>query len=138
MGISRSRIYEEFNSGALPSFKDGRRRLVLIDDIKAWLARLPPAPTPTRAPSEPPTGPLLPPEQQEAAIARATEPELEPEPDWDAAYRKKRKALAGLGDDESRFRAFDFVVNVCCEHFGCGLEEGKARVRSAISKTAAQ
>jgi excisionase family DNA binding protein len=75
MGISRSRVYELLNSGELPSYKNGRRRLILVTDIEAWLARLPRAPARARAPSEPPTGPLLSPEQQETAIARATERE---------------------------------------------------------------
>jgi len=100
MGVSRSRVYELLNSVELPSYKDGRRRLILVADIEARLARLPPAPAPTRAPSEPPTGPLLPPEQQEAAIERATEPE----PDLADFYRERRKALASLGDDEARAR----------------------------------
>jgi excisionase family DNA binding protein len=70
-GVSRSRIYELLKSGELPSRKDGRRRLIPVAEIEKWFSRLPPA----SAPSEPPTGPLLPREQQETAIARATEPE---------------------------------------------------------------
>jgi excisionase family DNA binding protein len=132
MGVSRSRIYELLNSGELLSRKDGRRRLILLADIKARLERLPPAPT--RAPSEPPTGPLLPREQQETAIERA----IEPEPDWAAIYRERFRALKNLGPEEAHFRAFDHAVNLCRQHFDCDLEKAKALVRAAIAKAAAQ
>jgi excisionase family DNA binding protein len=69
MGVSRSRVYELLNSGELPSYKDGRRRLILVSDIETWLGRLTPAPASKRAP---PTGPLLSSEQQEIAVGRAT------------------------------------------------------------------
>jgi excisionase family DNA binding protein len=139
MGVSRSRIYELLNSGELPSYKDGRRRLILVADIEAWLARLPPAPAPTRAPPAPPTGPLLPPELQEAAIAQATESAPEAEPDWADLYRKKRKSLVrSLGADEAHFRALDFTINLCREHSGCDLEKAKALVRAAIAKAGTQ
>jgi excisionase family DNA binding protein len=135
MGVSRSRIYELLNSGELPSYKDGRRRLILVADIEAWLVRLAPAPRPRRAPSEPPTGPLLPVEQQETAIARATEPG----PDLAAVYSEHRKSLArSMGDHEAHFRAFDFAVSFCREHSACDLKEAKKLVRAAIAKAAAQ
>jgi excisionase family DNA binding protein len=116
MGVSRSRVYELMNSGEIPSRKDGRRRLIHRDDLEKWFSLLPP--TPTRAPSEPPTGPLLPREQQETAIERA----IEPEPDWAAIYRERFRALKGLGPEEAHFRALDHAVNLCRHHFGCDLE----------------
>jgi excisionase family DNA binding protein len=131
MSVSRSRVYELLNSGEFPSYKDGRRRLILVADIEARLARLPLAPK--RARPAPPTGPLLPPEQQETAIARATELE----PDLADLYRERRKSLVrSLGANEAHFRAFDFTVGFCREHCGCDLEKAKALVRAAIAKAA--
>jgi excisionase family DNA binding protein len=130
MGVSRSRVYELLKAGELSSRYDGKRRLIPVVDIDKWYFRLPLAPTPTQAPS----GALLPRAQQEAAIARATEPE----PDWAAVYTERLRALRGLGDDEAHFRAFDFTVNFCREHSGCDLEKAKALVRAAIAKPAAQ
>jgi excisionase family DNA binding protein len=133
MGISRSRIYELLNSGELPSYKDGRRRLILVADIEARLARLPSAPTPTRALPEPPTGPLLPPEQQETAIARATEY------DWADLYNERLKLLRpDVNEDEARARAYDYTVRFCRDHSGLDLEAAKQVVLAAIAKVAAQ
>ncbi len=45
-GVGRTTIYEALNSGALPSFRIGRRRLILVVDLLAWVrshaVRLPP------------------------------------------------------------------------------------------------
>jgi hypothetical protein len=35
--LGRTRIYEEINAGALPSFKIGRRRFIKATDATAWL-----------------------------------------------------------------------------------------------------
>jgi excisionase family DNA binding protein len=37
-GISRSRLFDFIRSGQLPSIKVGRRRLVLRDDVRQFLA----------------------------------------------------------------------------------------------------
>jgi excisionase family DNA binding protein len=37
--IGRSLIYEAIKSGDLKSLKIGRRRIILPDDLKAWLQR---------------------------------------------------------------------------------------------------
>lgn len=37
LGIGRTRLYEEIGSGALPSFRLGRRRLIRMAAIEAWL-----------------------------------------------------------------------------------------------------
>lgn len=42
-GVGRSSIYEAVNRGELPLRKSGRRSLVLVDDLKAWVAALPDA-----------------------------------------------------------------------------------------------
>ncbi|WP_370601062.1 helix-turn-helix domain-containing protein [Pseudomonas nitroreducens] len=39
-GHTRSAIYEAIASGDLPSFKSGKRRLILIKQLEAWLNRL--------------------------------------------------------------------------------------------------
>ena len=42
-GISRSSIYEAIGRGEIPLRKNGRRSLILIDDLKAWVSALPEA-----------------------------------------------------------------------------------------------
>jgi excisionase family DNA binding protein len=37
-GIGRSKIYEEVNKGHLRLVKIGRRSVILMDDLRAWLA----------------------------------------------------------------------------------------------------
>lgn len=39
-GISRSSVYEAIAKGELASFKAGKRRLILVEELKAWLNRL--------------------------------------------------------------------------------------------------
>ena len=36
-GVGKTTIYEAIGSGALPSLKIGKRRLILIVSLKAWL-----------------------------------------------------------------------------------------------------
>lgn len=38
-GHTRSAIYEAIASGDLPSFKSGKRRLILIKQLETWLNR---------------------------------------------------------------------------------------------------
>ena len=38
-GIGRTRLYEAMGSGELASCKVGKRRLILLEDLRAWLAR---------------------------------------------------------------------------------------------------
>lgn len=38
-GIGRSALYEAIGSGDLASCKVGKRRLILIEDLRAWLRR---------------------------------------------------------------------------------------------------
>lgn len=40
-GHARSAIYEAIACGALPSFKSGKRRLILIKELEVWLRRSP-------------------------------------------------------------------------------------------------
>lgn len=42
-GVGRSSIYEAVNRGELKLRKNGRRSLVLVDDLKAWVLALPEA-----------------------------------------------------------------------------------------------
>lgn len=39
-GVGRTKLYQALNSGALPSFKIGSRRLIRVSEIDAWLRRL--------------------------------------------------------------------------------------------------
>lgn len=39
-GHARSAIYEAIAAGELASFKSGKRRLILIKELEAWLNRL--------------------------------------------------------------------------------------------------
>ena len=41
-GISRTCIYEEISQERLRAVKRGRRTLILANDLKKWLASLPP------------------------------------------------------------------------------------------------
>jgi excisionase family DNA binding protein len=38
-GIGRTRLYEAMSSGELASCKIGKRRLILLEDLRAWLAQ---------------------------------------------------------------------------------------------------
>jgi excisionase family DNA binding protein len=38
-GIGRTRLYEAMRDGELASCKVGKRRLILLEDLRAWLAR---------------------------------------------------------------------------------------------------
>ncbi|MFT3673157.1 helix-turn-helix domain-containing protein [Aestuariivirga sp.] len=40
-GVGRSSLYEAINRGELPLRKAGRRSLVRVDDLKAWVDALP-------------------------------------------------------------------------------------------------
>jgi excisionase family DNA binding protein len=42
-GIGRSSLYEAINRGELPLRKAGRRSLIRIEDLKAWVDALPTA-----------------------------------------------------------------------------------------------
>ena len=44
-GVGRSSIYEAVNRGELRLKKSGRRSLILVDDLKAWVNSLPDATT---------------------------------------------------------------------------------------------
>lgn len=37
LGVGRTRLYEELSSGDLPSFRLGRRRLIRVTAIEAWI-----------------------------------------------------------------------------------------------------
>ncbi len=39
-GITRSAVYEAIARGDLASFKAGRRRLILVEELRAWLNRM--------------------------------------------------------------------------------------------------
>jgi excisionase family DNA binding protein len=42
-GVGRSSIYEAISRGDLKIRKNGRRSLVLVEDLKAWISALPEA-----------------------------------------------------------------------------------------------
>ncbi|MGK9064362.1 helix-turn-helix domain-containing protein [Stutzerimonas chloritidismutans] len=39
-GTSRSAVYEAIARGDLVSFKAGKRRLILVEELRAWLNRM--------------------------------------------------------------------------------------------------
>lgn len=39
-GTTRTAVYEAIARGDLVSFKAGRRRLILVDELRAWLNRM--------------------------------------------------------------------------------------------------
>jgi len=39
-GTTRSAVYEAIARGDLVSFKAGKRRLILVDELRAWLNRM--------------------------------------------------------------------------------------------------
>lgn len=39
-GTTRSAVYEAIARGDLVSFKAGKRRLILVEELKAWLNRM--------------------------------------------------------------------------------------------------
>jgi len=41
MGIGRTMLYVEIKSGRLVARKCGRRTIIAVDDINAWLSQLP-------------------------------------------------------------------------------------------------
>jgi excisionase family DNA binding protein len=41
-GLGRTSLYEEIKTGRLRAVKNGNRTLVLAEDLKNWLASLPP------------------------------------------------------------------------------------------------
>jgi excisionase family DNA binding protein len=43
VGIGRSSIYEAIGRGEIKIRKCGRRSLILVDDLKAWVSALPAA-----------------------------------------------------------------------------------------------
>ena len=42
-GLGRTSVYSEMDSGRLASVKVGKRRLITVEALKAWLAALPQA-----------------------------------------------------------------------------------------------
>jgi excisionase family DNA binding protein len=42
-GVGRSSVYEAIGRGDLKIRKNGRRSLVLVDDLKAWVSAMPEA-----------------------------------------------------------------------------------------------
>jgi hypothetical protein len=131
-GVSRSRFFELLAADEIPSRKDGRRRLILVIDIKKWLSRRPVSPLPKR--ENPPTGPLLPADLQKGAAAQAT---IEPEFDWAALYRQRVQLLMpDVGQNEAEARAYDFAVGICRARTRLDLEAAKKVILTAIGKAA--
>jgi hypothetical protein len=58
-----------------------------------------------------------------------------PAPDLSLVHRERMKLLQrNLSPDEARLRSLDFTIDFARQHFGCDLEEAKARVRDALAK----
>jgi excisionase family DNA binding protein len=122
-GVSRSRIYELLDEGELPSYRDGRRRLIRVADVQAWLARLKPA--------QSAAGPFLPEEDQELARRLATEPVT----DFARLFREKRRSLESeFSPEQATAGAFDYVVSLIRAQPGVTLKRAKAMVRGALKQ----
>jgi hypothetical protein len=58
--------------------------------------------------------------------------ELKPEFDIVAVYTERLRILRPNIGGEARFRAYDYVVERCCAHYGVDIEVAKSRVRAAL------
>jgi excisionase family DNA binding protein len=133
VGLARTRIFGALASGELPYRKDGRRTLIDVADLDAWIAN---RPLILREQDEPPTGPLLSSEQYAPVVEPAAEPAFEP--DWGVVFTERYGLLQrGVDEAEARARSYDFTVAAYRAHHQCSLELAKTAVRGAIAAAAA-
>jgi excisionase family DNA binding protein len=125
IGVSKAHFNKLLKAKKIPSRKDGSARIILTEDLIAYVKGLPGA-----EPEDEPTGPLLP----------ATEPAPEPfAPDLAAEYEKRFKLFVpNVGPDEARLRAFEHTVGVCCRHHHVDQETAKRMVSDAIKAARAK
>jgi excisionase family DNA binding protein len=130
IGVSYAHFKKLLRTKRIPSHKDGTARLILREDLFAYVKNLPDV-----APKEAPTGPLLsavalPPEPPPKP---APEPEPGPAPDLAAIYFERLRLLTpGQGPDEGRLRSFEYTVGVCRRHYHVDLETAKRMTADAI------
>jgi excisionase family DNA binding protein len=119
IGVGHSHLYKLLKAKRIPSRNDGSARIILYEDLIAYLKSLPSA-----EPEEEPTGPLL----------LAVEPAPEPfAPDLAAEYEKRFKLVVpNVGPDEGRLRAFEHTVLVCRNHYRVDLETATRMTTDAI------
>ena len=124
IGVSRAHFNKLLKAKKIPSRRDGSARIILREDLIAYVKGLPMA-----EPEDGPTGPLL------AAVEPVPEPSA---PDLAAVYDERFKLIVGnLGPDEARLRAFEHTVRVCCAHYRVDQETGKKMVSDAIKQARA-
>ena len=134
LGISVSYLYLLMKRGKIRYRKVGAATLFLPADLDTFLANLAAVEAEVK-----PTGPLLPHDQQQLAIERATLDERGPPPgpaeqppDF-AAMVEDRRRLAG-GGEEARLRAIEFVIGEYRRHHGCSSEQAKVAVLKALAR----
>jgi excisionase family DNA binding protein len=125
ISVSKSHFNKLLKAKRIPSRKDGSARIILREDLIAYVKSLPAA-----EPEDEPNGPLLP------AIEPAPEPSA---PDLAAVYAERFKLIVGnVGPDEARLRAFEHTVGVCRSHYHVDRETAKRMVSDAIKAARAK
>jgi excisionase family DNA binding protein len=143
IGVSRAHLNKLLRAKKIPSRKDGTARLILTEDLIAYVKGLPGA-----EPEDEPVGPLLPIDEQKVARKRARRagkpipppvppppPPRPPDIDLAAIYDGRRRLLVpDVGPTEARRRAYEFTVQACARHFSVSLDEAGEMVLAACAE----
>jgi excisionase family DNA binding protein len=124
IGVSKAHFNKLSKAKKIPSRKDGSARIILTEDLIAYVKSLPGA-----EPEDEPTGPLLLAESMPEPFA----------PDLAAVFAERFKLIVpNVGPDEGRLRAFEHTVLVCRNHYRVDLETAKRMTAGAIKAARGQ
>jgi excisionase family DNA binding protein len=143
IGVSRAHFNKLLKAKKIPSRRDGTARLILTEDLIAYVKGLPGA-----EPEDEPVGPLLPIDEQKVAQKRARRagkpipppalPLPSPRPpdiDLAAIYDGRRRLLfPEIGAVEARRSAYQFTLQACARHFTLSLEEAAEKTLAALAE----